>query len=594
MTASPTDRLTLKAVEVISPEGTATRLGADVDLGLTKDFITLTGEYAIAGDTKGQLDQSATGGATVGATIKLDEGTSLKTSLGLTPDQHSTTMALSGSRKSDEKTETTREVAITDTGLGEKTTAFTFGTTKKISEDLQLASTQSFGTAQDQYTTSNAYKLIREKDGRKLEGSLSRAYSESKTEVSRSNIFGLTGDINDRWAISGSLERGEVQNYDGTEAIRNALTLGAGYVKKDAETGEQTLKSSLKLETRFDEGNENKQQYLVLQTIEGKLTPELSLFTKAEFSRTRNDTSNRTEARYREMVFGGAYRPIDFDRLNLLGRYTYQENRAPAGQSNSADISQSRAHIFATEGIYDINEKWQLAEKFAYRIAEEKVSGFDFAKTHTWLMIHRLNYKIDADWVVGGEFRLLTQQEAKDNKRGFLLEVTRRIGEYAQIGLGYNFTQFNDDLTKLDYTTQGPFVRLTGTMYDRTKDEIERSKQKWLDEKIARWAWDIVGQEFSKKESPILEELNGYYMMAERAYQKGRLEEAQKIYKDIITAGLMMFEEASEHIRAQISQEKKLQDMRDLANQYIKNGQYDKAKKILEKILEEIEKGVIK
>ncbi len=81
--------------------------------------------------------------------------------------------------------------------------------------------------------------------------------------------------------------------------------------------------------------------------------------------------------------------------------------------------------------------------------------------------------------------------------------------------------------------------------------------------------------------------------MAQRAHEEGRLEESRQIYKDIITAGQMMFEEAAEYIRGHISTEKKLQEMNDLADQYIKNGQYDKAKKILEKILEDIQKGVV-
>ncbi len=206
-------------------------------------------------------------------------------------------------------------------------------------------------------------------------------------------------------------------------------------------------------------------------------------------------------------------------------------------------------------------------------------------------MIHRLNYKIDRDWTVGGEYRLLTQSEAKDSKRGVLLEIARNIGEYAQLGLGYNFTSFNDDLTELNYNAQGPFIRLTGKIYDRSPEEIERAKQRWLEEKIQYWAWSMVTEELSRQDSPVLDELNDYYAMAEAALKKGDLEESQRIYKDIIAAGQMMVEEAAEHIRGKISQEKDLEGRMSLSDQYFKNGQYDKAKKILEKILEDIESG---
>ena len=67
------------------------------------------------------------------------------------------------------------------------------------------------------------------------------------------------------------------------------------------------------------------------------------------------------------------------------------------------------------------------AEKIAYRIENEQDTGFQFTQTHTWLVIHRLNYKIDRNWTISGEYRDLAQVEAKDNKQGILLEATRDI-----------------------------------------------------------------------------------------------------------------------------------------------------------------------
>ena len=51
-------------------------------------------------------------------------------------------------------------------------------------------------------------------------------------------------------------------------------------------------------------------------------------------------------------------------------------------------------------------------------------------------------------------------------KQGVLIEVARYINKYIQIGAGYNFTDFNDNLTYLDYTSQGPFIRLSARMAD--------------------------------------------------------------------------------------------------------------------------------
>jgi hypothetical protein len=283
------------------------------------------------------------------------------------------------------------------------------------------------------------------------------------------------------------------------------------------------------------------------------------------------------------------------DWLNLIARYTYQEDQQPSGQEDGmvSDVEEVRSHVISAEGIVDLTQKWQLSEKFAYRIQDEKVAGFDFTKTHTWLMIHRLNYKIDKDWILGGEYRMLQQQEAQDVKHGMLLEIARNIGPYAQLGAGWNFTQFNDDLTALDYTSQGPFLRVTGKMYDRTPEEKERAKEKWIQQRVDEWAWQIISRELNRAESPVLQELNAFYFMAEKANKNGDLETARQIYRDIVMAAQLMVDEARGYVRQHIDKEDRLKRMKAEADQFFKSGQYEKAKKILEKIVEEAEVSMI-
>ncbi|OGX56977.1 MAG: hypothetical protein A2447_05700 [Omnitrophica WOR_2 bacterium RIFOXYC2_FULL_38_12] len=534
----------------------------------------------------------------VGGTSQLDPDTSVESKLSLTGSDEGASSALifGGKSRVDEKTTTETQVSVDEATDGGRTATYTFGTKKKLSDEFELASTKTFGETAEESFTQSGYSLIREKDGKALTGSLSRKYSETDVgDVSRTNIFGLTGDIDDRWAVEGSYQKGDVLNHDGTSTKRDVFTLGVGYAKKDEETGD-TLTSSTKLELRRDQGEnggEDKRQYLAYNATEGYVTPALKLMTKIEVSATENLSTDTKEAQHREVMIGFGYRPVLNDRLNLLGRYTYLESQGPAEQEDTALVEQERAHVLSGEAVYDISEHWQFAEKLAIRVAEEKVAGFDFTKTRTWLMIHRLNYKIDRDWSIGGEFRTLSVVEAKDIKRGVLIEASRNLGDFSQLGLGYNFTTFSDDLTDLDYSSQGPFVRMTGKLYDRTPEERERARQRWLDEKIRGWAWVMVNEELSKENSPVLQELNEHFIMAQEVYDRGEVEEARKIYKDIVIAGQMMFEEASEYIRGAISKEEKLKEMKVLADQYFKNGQYEKAKKILEKILEETNKPML-
>jgi len=460
---------------------------------------------------------------------------------------------------------------------------------------LQAVSERSFGIGTTGLQQNSKYSIVRDKDGKKLEGSLTRQLSQDQTAVTQSNIFGLSGDVNDKVALLGTIEKGRVQNLDGTSINRTAFTLGTGYVLKDVETAIERLTNSTKVELRLDNGVENKRQFVFYNALQGKLTDNLSASAKLQYDITQNMTTRKVEARHKEIILGVAYRPVNFDRLSLITQYTYKENVSPAGQVDAAttDVTASRAQVFSGEAVYDVDENWQLAEKFALRINEEKVTGFEFNKTHTWLMIHRINYRVDRNWQVSGEYRRLTVTEAKDSKQGFLLEATRNINDNAQLGIGWNFTNFSDDLTALSYTSQGPFLRMTGKMYDRTPQEKARARAKWLDDRITQWSWIMVKKELAKPGSKVTAELNNMFVLAQQAQKAGRYEESKQIYKDVIMAGQMMFDEASQYIRSKIAFEEKLQEYDKAAQEYFKGGEYIKARKLWEKIVEDAQKRVI-
>ena len=47
---------------------------------------------------------------------------------------------------------------------------------------------------------------------------------------------------------------------------------------------------------------------------------------------------------------------------------------------------------------------------------------------------------------------------------GALVTIYRYLGKHVKLGAGYNFTDFSDDLTDLDYDHQGAFFNIVGTM----------------------------------------------------------------------------------------------------------------------------------
>ena len=398
------------------------------------------------------------GNTTVTGTAQASGGVTTSDALGINTTGVTTTSSfgVKATTKVDNNNSTNGSVTIANESTGAKTTTFGFGNTSKIDQELQAVSDSSFSFSPDNGMTNNSkYGLVNTNAaGQKTEADYTRQLATLPTSTSQSNIYGLSGDVNDKLALNGSVESGKVQNLDATQTNRTDFSVGAGYVLKDTETAVAKLQNSLKLELRLDKGigTDSLHQYVLYDALQGKITDNLTGNIKVDYSKTLDVTTGAVAERHQEIILGMAYRPINFDNLNLITEYSYQDGYGGGLQQADALNSltqQTVTQVFTAQAIYDMTDQWQLAEKIAYRLESEQDTGFQFTQTHTWLVIHRLNYKIDSDWTVSGEFRNLVQVEAKDNKQGVLLEAIRHINDSTELAIGWNFTKYNDDLTNL-------------------------------------------------------------------------------------------------------------------------------------------------
>jgi hypothetical protein len=71
-----------------------------------------------------------------------------------------------------------------------------------------------------------------------------------------------------------------------------------------------------------------------------------------------------------------------------------------------------------------------------------------------------LNYDLREDIQLFTEYRILENRLAEDKKSGFLLGGYKEFENNLKLGAGYNFTDFNDDLTDLSYEADGWFVNI--------------------------------------------------------------------------------------------------------------------------------------
>jgi len=60
------------------------------------------------------------------------------------------------------------------------------------------------------------------------------------------------------------------------------------------------------------------------------------------------------------------------------------------------------------------------------------------------------------------EYRWLENETGDDDRQGALLGIYRHLGNNFKVGAGYNFTDFNDDLTDNDYDSDGWFFDIVG------------------------------------------------------------------------------------------------------------------------------------
>ena len=59
--------------------------------------------------------------------------------------------------------------------------------------------------------------------------------------------------------------------------------------------------------------------------------------------------------------------------------------------------------------------------------------------------------------------RQLGLPDINQHRRGVLTAIYHHISKNLQAGVGYNFTDFSDELTDLEYNHRGIFINLIGT-----------------------------------------------------------------------------------------------------------------------------------
>jgi hypothetical protein len=275
-----------------------------------------------------------------------------------------------------------------------------------------------------------------------------------------SNSLGMDFYPGEGWNLGFLYQKGELSSGAGEDTTRDAFSISIG------QTSSVTNWLS-KLEYRQDRGFEEREQFLTTNRISYKLNESLRLAGKVNYSKTTDDKNAQDGAEFTELNTGFAYRPFDSSAFALFGRYTYLYDIAPSQQIDYTALSSGgydqKSQIVSVEGVYKYDAKWEFALKFAQRVGKAKYEGIDeWFDSSTIFYAGQVRYDLLYDWHALVEYRVLDVKDSGD-KKGYLVGIDKDINKNFRLGIGYNFTDFSDDLRILDYKSRGWFLNAVGT-----------------------------------------------------------------------------------------------------------------------------------
>ncbi|QQP95461.1 hypothetical protein [Lysobacter enzymogenes] len=220
-----------------------------------------------------------------------------------------------------------------------------------------------------------------------------------------------------------------------------------------------------KLEWRRDSGAERREQWTSTNRFLHKFDDSFRIAGRFNYSQTKDKLNAQAGAKFVEGNLGFAWRPYDSTRWALLGKYTYLYDLSSLGQvgPNIASYDQ-RTQVLSFEGVYNPNQRWEFAGKLARRQGEVRFGRMQgkWEDSATSFAAVQARYRVHDVWHGMAEYRWLDVRNG-GTRTGLTVGVDRDLGKNFRVGVGYNFTDFSDDLTDFDYDHRGWFLNMVGS-----------------------------------------------------------------------------------------------------------------------------------
>ncbi len=298
---------------------------------------------------------------------------------------------------------------------------------------------------------------------------LEERYQHNSSMTGLTHATGVNLAPTQRWNLGLNADIGTLQDMQtGAETERVAGGIHVGY-------GFEAMQLSSAIEYRYDTTEQadlsqtERTTWLFRNNFKYQITPGARLLGKLNHSNSESSLGVFYDGGFTEGVLGFAYRPVKHDRMNTLVKYTYFYNVPTTDQITLQNIAAEfiqKSHIAAVDITYDLTPSVSIGGKFAYRLGQVSLdrASPQFFDNGARLFVLRSDWQFRENWEGLVEARVLDMPDLSERRSGALVTVSRYLGDHLKIGVGYNFTDFSDDLTDLSFDHQGVFLNLTGAL----------------------------------------------------------------------------------------------------------------------------------
>ena len=420
------------------------------------DWITFASEYQhtikedLVGDTEGTIGVAA-GSVSANVTDNLTLYGIQQITIDKTGNETDNDLSTVGAKyQANDRLKLNAEASSGDRG-----DSLLLGTERWFSDSYQVYSNYVFSLDNERQQKSAFVVGQRKSVSNNLKVYSEHQFARDTDNDSFAHTVGLDHRISKFTSINLSIQTASLESDNDETIDRNTLSAGIEYQRNKVRfTG--------KYEYRKDEGqNTDLVQWITTNRFEYRRNVSLRWQGKVNASVTKdqNETEN---ARFVEAGIGFAYRPVLHDRLNMLGRLTYLYDLQPA--SRSADNDQ-RSIIASTEALYDVTKRWSVGGKLSHRLSEirlERNAG-SWIGNDASLVGVRIRRHVPFGVDLSASYRWLWSDESEGMREGALFTVGKRVGQHLTFSIGYNFTNFDDNLANDSYDVKGWFLNLVGT-----------------------------------------------------------------------------------------------------------------------------------